>query len=128
MSGLNRVYNITNPYQGKTKKVLCVCSAGLLRSPTAANVLHKEFGYNTRAVGVSSEYALIPVEDVHILWADEVVVMGRGQEEYIKSTGVDYKELINLNIPDQYGFMEQELQELILKRYNLWLLSQEAQP
>lgn len=127
MSSMNRVYNITNPYQGKAKKVLCVCSAGLLRSPTAANVLHKEFGYNTRAVGTSSEYALIPIEDVHILWADEVVVMSGDQEEYVKSTGVKYKELINLNIPDQYGFMDIELQDLISKRYNLWLLSQEAQ-
>ena len=50
-SNYNRLGNSRNIYQGKDKRVLCVCSAGLLRSPTAANVLHKEFGYNTRACG-----------------------------------------------------------------------------
>jgi len=38
-----RVDNITNPYQTKAKKVLCLCSAGMLRSPTIANTLHKEY-------------------------------------------------------------------------------------
>ena len=44
-STLNQLANINNPYQGKSKKVLCLCSAGLLRSPTAANVLHREFEF-----------------------------------------------------------------------------------
>ncbi len=40
MINRNRWGNIDNPYQGSAKKVLCVCSAGMLRSPTAANVLY----------------------------------------------------------------------------------------
>ncbi len=73
-STLNQLANINNPYQGKSKKVLCLCSAGLLRSPTAANVLHREFGFNTRSAGVM-DYALIPLSEALFLWADEVLVM-----------------------------------------------------
>ncbi len=42
-----------NPYQGKYKRVLCVCSAGVLRSATTAVVLSKEpFNFNTRSAGL----------------------------------------------------------------------------
>ena len=70
---MNRLFNCSNPYQGKAKKVLCVCSAELLRSPTAAVILQQEYGYNTRAVGVEDSFALIPIDDVLIEWADEIV-------------------------------------------------------
>ena len=70
---LNQLANVGNPFQGKAKKVLCVCSAGLLRSPTLANVLHRQFGFNTRAVGYCQEYALIPISQALIWWADEIV-------------------------------------------------------
>ena len=50
---LSAPYN--NPYQGTDKKLLFVCSAGLLRSATAANLFAKK-GYNTRGCG-SAEYA-----------------------------------------------------------------------
>lgn len=45
----NQLANVGNRFQTKTKKVLCVCSAGLLRSPTLANVLNLKYGFNTRA-------------------------------------------------------------------------------
>ena len=52
MSLMNRLGNSKNPYQGDFKKVLCVCSAGLLRSPTAAWVLsNAPFNFNTREIG-----------------------------------------------------------------------------
>ena len=38
-----------NPYQGSDTKVLFVCSAGILRSATAARIYAKK--YNTRAAG-----------------------------------------------------------------------------
>ena len=39
----NQLHNIQNTAQGKTKKVLTVCSAGLLRSATLQNFLIKEY-------------------------------------------------------------------------------------
>ena len=65
MSLMNRLANTHNHYQGDAKRVLCVCSAGLLRSPTAAFVLSQEpFGFNTRAAGIAEDFALIVVDDV----------------------------------------------------------------
>ena len=79
----NQLSNVSNYFQGNAKKVLCVCSAGLLRSPTVANVLHQELGYNTRAVGTAKEYALIPITEALVAWADEIVFVDEDCKVYI---------------------------------------------
>lgn len=124
MINRNRWGNIDNPYQGSAKKVLCVCSAGMLRSPTAANVLYKEYGYNTRSAGCVSEFALIPLDEVLIAWADEIVCMEDSHAHAVQAMaqeviGVDPAKLkiINLGIPDIYSWGDPELQKLILKNY-----------
>ena len=118
MVSFNRLSNTKNPYQGTAKKVLCVCSAGLLRSPTAAVVLQREFGFNTRAVGTSEEYALIPLDQAHVHWADEIVVMDSHMEDLIKKNFPQYdKPIIVLEVPDQYPYMHEELQALIKEAY-----------
>ena len=61
---------VDNQYQGKASRYLFVCSAGMLRSATAAKVAHS-LGYNARAVG-SEHYALIPISVNLILWADKI--------------------------------------------------------
>ena len=62
---------VKNPYQGTDKKVLFVCSAGILRSATAARLYaHK---YNTRCAGTGLDYALVPLSKVLMDWADEIV-------------------------------------------------------
>lgn len=79
---MNRKWNSHNEYQGKHKRVLCVCSAGLLRSPTAAWVLsNPPYNFNTRAAGIDVGHALIPVDDVLIEWADEIVCMDEYQQK-----------------------------------------------
>lgn len=114
----NRKWNIRNPYQGTAKRVLCVCSAGLLRSPTAANVLHAKFGYNTRACGVDVSHALIPVDEVLVEWADEIVCMGREHSNIIRSQWPEQSHKLKvLGIPDSYSWNDEELKELILFNY-----------
>ena len=49
---LNAPYD--NPYQGDRRRILFVCSAGLLRSPTGAHVGSVR-GYNTRAAGSNQD-------------------------------------------------------------------------
>ena len=120
MNTMNRKANCKNEYQGKDKRVLCVCSAGLLRSPTAAFVLQKEFGYNTRAAGINPEYALIAVDDVLLHWADEVVVMEPWMAHKLACFP---KTLICLDVPDNFERMDPELQKIILKNYNDHLIS-----
>lgn len=96
-----------NPYQGKDKKVLFVCSAGLLRSATAARLYAKK--YNTRAAG-SQAYALIPVTTNLVLWADEVVFVNQQNFNDLQHLfDWTYTKVIVLNIPDKYEHMHPEL-------------------
>lgn len=120
MSMMNRLANCHNQYQGNTKKVLCVCSAGLLRSPTAANTLYEKFGFNTRAAGCVTEYALIPVDDVLIEWADEIVFMEESHYKVVASNfdlSTVRADLIVLDIPDKYSYNAPKLKEEIENQY-----------
>lgn len=125
----NRLGNVGNGYQGHFKKVLCVCSAGVLRSPTLAEILSREpFNYNTRAVGVDQEFALMPVDLVHIAWADQIVVMDNYQLEVIlkmqeeleeMSRGMVYYDkcpVANFNVPDDYGFRDPALVRILTEK------------
>jgi predicted protein tyrosine phosphatase len=125
----NKEYNLSNHYQGDAKRVLTVCSASLLRSPTMAVILNKEYGYNCRAVGVDLEYALTPISQAHIIWADEIVCAEQSHKnrviDFIKElwgdNDIDYtikaKNIISLNIKDAYGYMDENLVKLIVSKY-----------
>lgn len=114
---MNRLANSSNRYQGKYRRVLCVCSAGLLRSPTAAWVLsNPPFNFNTRAAGLDSEFALIPVDDVLLRWADEIVCMTKSQEDELKRL-VPEKDVTNLDIPDEFEYRDEELVRLVREKY-----------
>lgn len=111
----NALWNCTNPYQGDYKKVLCVCSAGLLRSPTTALILSKDpYNFNTRAVGLDEGHALIAVDEVLLAWADTILCMNDGQkteiERLLKELG--YKKgdcVISLDIEDSFPYRDKEL-------------------
>lgn len=111
-----------NPYQGKDKRVLCVCAAGCLRSPTLANVLHIELGYNTRAVGADRNFALIPLSEALVAWADEIVFVDQDAYDYLWQEDKELIEewdvkVLTLNIPDNYPFMDDDLQQECLEQY-----------
>lgn len=114
-SSKNQVGNASNPFQGTDTKVLCLCSAGLLRSPTIAEVLTKAGGYNCRAAGLSEEYALIPLSTALLTWADKVVVV---KEQAVKLHRIleDFKiqrEVTILDIPDNYERNSPELVTMV---------------
>lgn len=121
MSNYNRMFNAKNPGQGEYKKVLCVCSAGLLRSPTAAVVLAAEpFNFNTRAAGIEDSYALIRVDQVLLEWADEVVCMTKQHVTMLQ----DRMEHIRISrpikclcIPDDFMYRSPHLMKLIKEAY-----------
>ena len=116
---MNRLANSTNPYQGKHKKVLCVFSAGLLRSPTAALVLSQEpYNFNTRAAGLTAEFALVPVDEVLLHWCDELVCMDHRQELQLKKMLKEPKPIVVLDIPDNYEYRDPDLIESIKESYN----------
>lgn len=113
----NRKYNCRNPNQGKHKRVLCVCSAGLLRSPTAALVLSQEpYEFNTRACGIDVGHALIPLDEVLIEWADEIVVMDEYMEKRLKE--LTTKPVLNLRIGDNFEYRDKGLMLIIRTKYD----------
>jgi predicted protein tyrosine phosphatase len=110
-----------NPYQGNSSRYLFVCSAGLLRSPTAAAV-GASLGYNTRSCGCE-EYALIPLSVNLIEWAHKIFFMN--EENYTKALDnfrplPEYTEMLHAksvvwDIEDQYEYGDYMLKQTITK-------------
>lgn len=117
--GRNQLANAFNPYQSDRKRVLCVCSAGLLRSTTIAYYLTTTFGYNVRNCGTTLEYALVPISEALLAWADEIHVVEEQRayvEVALEKIGLDRK-IFSLDIPDQYPAFDEELLEIIHNFY-----------
>lgn len=112
---------VANPYQGEDKKVLFVCTMGILRSATAARIYaHK---YNTRSAGTSAA-ALVPLTETLIEWADEIVFVNK--ENYaiacLKFDGNNFiqnklLDAVVLNIPDIYEHKHPKMVEAFEEQY-----------
>lgn len=61
-------------------------------------------------------YALIPLTEVLIEWADEIVTMTDWQTQKVKSVARG-KPILCLNIPDSFSYRDSELQLLIEQNY-----------
>lgn len=101
---------IDNPYQGTSKKVLFVCSAGILRSATAARIYANK--YNTRCAGTGQDYALIPLTERLMEWADQIVFVhtnnyDRASHDFNLAPYLD--KIRVLDIPDEYDHMHPQL-------------------
>lgn len=107
-----------NPFQGSYHRALFVCSAGLLRSPTAA-VVGASLGMNTRSCG-SEAYALIPLSANLIHWADTIYFVNEynfhsAKETFFGQEGMgqmlDRKSVI-WDIEDVYDYRDPKLVEI----------------
>jgi len=118
---MNRRGVINNYHQriDKYKRVLTVCSGGCLRSPTAAFVLAQEpYNYNTRSCGLETEWAIIPIDEGLVEWADEIVFMNQWMRDEVgRKFDLKGKDKQVLDIPDRYPYRDPELIELIKQRY-----------
>ena len=109
---------INNPYQGMDKKVLFVCSAGILRSATAARIYGRK--YNTRCAGTGLQYALIPLNEILMEWADEIVFVNpyNYDQAGFYFDLVPYMDKIKvLDIPDEYEHMDPRLIDHFYQQY-----------
>ena len=104
-----------NHSQGADLRVVFVCSAGMLRSPTAARIAGK-YGINARAAGSHLHYALIPLTANLIKWAHRIVFMNSSNEDEVLRKINDEKLLTDLkeksivwNIEDYYDYMDESL-------------------
>ncbi len=96
-------------------KVLFVCSRNHWRSPTGEEVWRKTPGVEVRSAGTSRN-ARRRLTLVDIRWADLILVMEDKHKSRIRADFRDevrFKEIHVLDIPDDYGFMDPELVEII---------------
>ncbi|MWV43368.1 protein tyrosine phosphatase [Paenibacillus sp. HJL G12] len=105
-------------------KLLFICSRNKWRSLTAEKVFERYNGYEVRSAGTEAN-ARIKVTEGHIGWADTIFVMEKKHERRIKEkfgqgllTG---KQLIRLDIPDDYEFMDEELIEILITRVSEYI-------
>lgn len=111
-----------NPYQGEAMRYLFVCSAGLLRSPTAAAVAIKN-GINARSCGSNPNYALIPLSVNLIAWAEKIFFMNQKNYDQalanFKPTGWDEdiaEKAVVWDIPDRFEYGNAQLVQLIQEK------------
>ena len=127
----NQLGVVQNPYQRDYKKVLCVCLAGCLRSPTAAHILSSSpWNYNTRAVGLDKDFAIIPITPALLVWADLVLVMDTDQQKAVNDMQMDvfnamddqmfdyqFKQVLSLDIQDDYDYRDPVLVKLMTAKF-----------
>ena len=124
-----KIFELTAPYdnsyQSIRTRILFVCSAGMLRSPTGAHV-GSQRGYNTRSCG-SADYALVPLSVNLIEWAQKIVFVD--QENYNEAVktfeAVGYLEDLQqksviLQIPDKYEAFDARLITLFNTFFDEW--------
>jgi predicted protein tyrosine phosphatase len=107
----------------KTASLLFICRFNQMRSRTAEEIFSAENFYRVRSAG-TDRYARRKITGRLILWADVVFVMEDEQETIIREKFPDQtfsKRIVNLDIPDNYYFMDPELADLIKMRVNSFL-------
>jgi predicted protein tyrosine phosphatase len=106
-------------------RILFVCTQNRARSLTAETLYHRFPSYEVLSAGTDRS-ARIPVTEEHVAWADLIFVMQEEHTQFIRDQfhGVlDGKEVICLNIPDVYNYMEPVLVAVLrssLKPYLRW--------
>lgn len=127
--GIAQIFRVSAPYdnpsQGSARRVLFVCSVGLLRSPTAAEIGAQHFGWNTRSCG-SSDVALIPLSLNLIEWAHHIVFLDNNsyKEALTKFALVGYDDDLRkkgcvLGIEDEYNFRDDWLVKILPQKIGI---------
>jgi protein-tyrosine phosphatase len=94
--------------------LLFICSRNRWRSRTAEDLFKRLYGYDVRSAG-TAESARIKVNQKLLIWADLIFVMEREHKRRLQEkfpSSILTKEVIILNIPDEYRYMDNQLVEL----------------
>lgn len=96
-------------------KLLFVCSRNQWRSPTGEAVWRRRPGVAVRSAGTSTKArGTVGAKDIE--WADIILVMEAKHKNRLKAAFprlVQYKALHVLDIPDDYGYMDEELVDML---------------
>jgi len=103
--------------------LLFICSKNQWRSPTAELLFKNHPAHNARSAGTSDK-ARIRVSQKLIDWADVILVMERKHRDILKqrfALAIAGKEMVVLDIEDNYQFNEPELIYLLQERLSDYL-------
>ncbi len=102
-------------------RLLFICNQNENRSLTAHRMFEERSDCEIRSAGLYSTET--PVTGRILQWADAIIVF---EERHVLWLKEDYpqiwfdKRVIDIDIPDRYRYMDEELRELILSRMEDW--------
>jgi predicted protein tyrosine phosphatase len=98
----------------KRLHVLFVCALNQWRSPTAEHLYRNDARLEVRSAGVRAQ-ARRRVTERDLAWADVVFTMDREQKQWILREFRDapLPPIVELDIPDNYMYMDTRLQEAL---------------
>ncbi len=96
-------------------RILFICTQNMLRSPTGEQIYTGRQGVEARSAGISSG-AIEVVSEKQLLWADKIFVMEDRHHRFLEksfATVIHDKEIVCLNIPDIFDYMDPALIRLL---------------
>jgi len=96
-------------------RALFLCSQNRLRSPTAEQVFCNWPHVETDSAGLGND-ATVPLSPEQIAWSSVIFVMERAHRNKLSKhfrQHLNGKQVICLNIPDDYDYMQPELIKLL---------------
>jgi protein-tyrosine phosphatase len=103
--------------------ILFVCSRNRWRSPTAEALYKTSQEHIVKSAGTEPS-ARIRLTAKLIAWADIIFVMEKRHKQRMKEnfpSASEGKEIVVLNVPDEYQYMDEELVETIKSSVNPYL-------
>ena len=104
-------------------KLLFVCSANCLRSPTAETVFSAFPGVEAQSAGTNHD-AENPISGDQIEWADLIFVMEPVHRQKLQQRFgplLRAKNLVVLAIPDKFEYMDRQLIEILKQKVTPYL-------
>lgn len=105
------------------KRYLFVCSQNRLRSPTAEQIFSDRKDIAVASAGTNHD-AEEPLTAEWVRWADVIVAMEKTHRNKIQKRfrkALNGQQLLCLDIPDDYDFMDPELVRLLEERMARYL-------
>lgn len=112
----------------KKTNILFVCGKNQWRSPTAERIYKDDKRLEVRSAGMS-EKSKHTISSADIEWADLILVMESGYKSRILGLfrNLALPKIENLDIPDEYEYMDDELIELLENRVEHYIDELEKQ-
>jgi|GEM_PF-383783 len=98
------------------KRLLFICSANMMRSPTAEDLFKDSEKYETKSAGIL-DMAVVKATQAHIDWADTIFIFSEKENGHLtclrRHFDIAGKEVIDLGIPNIYDRGDPELVRLL---------------